>query len=38
MCKDIPADSKLKIYVPLKLDELKRVEYGLVLIVMVSCV
>ena len=37
MCKDIiPADSKLKIYAPLKLDELKRVEYRLVLIVMVS--
>lgn len=37
MCKDIiPADSKLKIYAPLKLDELKRVEYGLVLIMMVS--
>ena len=37
MCKDvIPVGSKLKIYAPLKLDELERVEYGLMLIVMVS--
>lgn len=37
MCKDItPAGSKLKVYSPLKLDDLKRVEFGLVLIVMVS--
>ena len=36
MCRDIiPVGSKLNIYMPLKLDEQKKVEYGLVLIMMI---